>query len=91
MAAMFRGSCEVLAVAAGATAVDVVASYRATDTLLSGWAIGTEHLHGKAAAVCARVGKGRVVLLGCDAIYRGQPLGTAKLLFGAILTAGESR
>jgi hypothetical protein len=91
LAAMFRNGSEVLEVTAAAPSIEVVARYRGDDTLLSGWAIGTEHLVGKAAVVCARVGKGRVVLFGNDAIYRGQPLGTARLLFNAILTARESR
>ncbi len=91
LAAMFRNGSEVLEVTGAAPSVEVVARYRGDDTLLSGWAIGTEHLVGKAAVVCARVGKGRVVLFGNDAIYRGQPLGTTRLLFNAILTARESR
>jgi hypothetical protein len=87
MAAMFRGGCEVLTpTGAGA---EVIARYRASDTLLSGWAIGEELLHGKAAALVVRVGKGRVVLFGCDALYRGQPLTTARLVLQAALTAGE--
>ena len=69
--------------------VEVVARYRASDTLLSGWAIGEELLHGKAAALVVRVGKGRVALFGCDALYRGQPLTTARLVLQAALTAGE--
>ena len=70
--------------------VDVVASYRPEDTLLSGWAIGTERLAGKVGVVEARVGEGRVVLYGIDATYRGQPLGTAKMFFQGILTAAEA-
>ncbi len=86
LAAMFRSSCEVL-VPTGDD-VQVVARYSATDTLLSGWAIGTEFLHGKAAALVVPYGQGRIVLFGCDAIYRGQPLTTARLFFTAILTRG---
>ena len=69
--------------------VDVVARYRDHDTLLSGWAIGQEYLHGKAGVVSARVGKGRIFLFGIDATYRGQPLGTIKMFFQGILTANE--
>ncbi len=86
LAAMFRNSCEVLAPTGDD--VQVVARYSATDTLLSGWAIGTEFLHGKAAALVVPYGQGRIVLFGCDAIYRGQPLTTARLFFTAILTRG---
>jgi glutamine amidotransferase-like uncharacterized protein len=63
----------------------VLARYRARDTLVSGWAIGEEHLAGKAAIVTAQVGEGRIVLFGVDATYRGQPVGTFKPFFQAIL------
>ncbi|MEZ6035972.1 MAG: M14 family metallopeptidase [Planctomycetota bacterium] len=89
LAAMVNRSSRVLEVTQPSADVDVVASYRAADPLLSGWAIGTEHLAGKAAVLCARVGRGRVVLFGIDATYRAQPLGTARLFFQAIATAGE--
>ena len=81
----------ILGVEKDAADIDVVASYRTKDTLLSGWAIGTEHLHGKAGVVSARVGQGRILLYGIDATYRGQSLGTAKMFFQGILTATESR
>jgi hypothetical protein len=91
LAAMLYRSATILEVIDGAADVDVVARYRSHDTLVSGWAIGTEYLHGKAGVVAARVGRGRVLLYGIDATYRGQPLGTAKLFFQGILTASESR
>jgi hypothetical protein len=90
LAAMVNRSSEAFEVTDPAAAIDVVARYRGQDTLLSGWAIGTEFLVGKAAVLCAHVGKGRIVLYGVDATYRGQPLGTFKLVAQAILTAGES-
>jgi hypothetical protein len=90
LAAMVDGDSTVLQVTDPGARIDVVARYRA-DPLLSGWAIGQEFLAGKAAVLCAHVGEGRVVLFGIDAIYRGQPLGTMKLLFQAILSAGEAR
>jgi hypothetical protein len=88
LATMFVNSTPVFTVAAGAAAVRVVARYRQQDTLVSGWAVGEELLGGKAAVVEARVGKGRIVLYGADITYRGQPVGSFKLLFQAILTAG---
>jgi hypothetical protein len=90
MAAMLYRSATILEVPEPSPGVDVVATYRSEDTLLSGWAIGTERLAGKAGVVTARVGDGRVVLYGIDATYRGQPLGTAKMFFQGILTAGEA-
>jgi len=91
LAAMLYRSATILEVEGRPEGVDVVARYRDHDTLLSGWAIGTHHLHGKAGVVSARVGKGRVLLYGIDATYRGQPLGTIKMFFQGILTANEQR
>ena len=90
MAAMLYRSATILEVTEPGAGIEVVASYRPEDTLLSGWAIGEERLAGKAGVVSARVGKGRVVLYGIDATYRGQPLGTAKMFFQGILTAAEA-
>ncbi|MFO1076152.1 MAG: M14 metallopeptidase family protein [Planctomycetota bacterium] len=90
MAAMVDRSTAVLEVADPAAKIDVVARYRGEDTLLSGWAIGEEFLVGKAAVLCAHVGRGRVVLYGANVTYRGQPVGTFKLVFNAILTAAAA-
>lgn len=87
--AMVNNSSTILEVTDPKAAIDVIARYRGMDTLVSGWAIGEEYLVGKAAALCAHVGKGRVFLFGADVTYRGQPLSTFKLFFHAILTAGE--
>ena len=87
MAAMLYRTATILDVPTPSPEVDVVATYRTKDTLLSGWAIGTEHVAGKAGVIEARVGRGRVVLYGIDATYRGQPLGTAKMFFQGILTS----
>ncbi|MCA8949433.1 MAG: peptidase [Planctomycetes bacterium] len=93
-----RGCSSELAAVVGSRSVileaapplEVVARYRA-DPLLSGWLLGAEHLAGKAAVVCAPVGKGRIVLYGADVTYRGQPLASFKLLFNALLTAADRR
>jgi hypothetical protein len=53
----------------------------------SGWATGTQHMAGHAAAVEARLGKGKVVMFGPRVQNRGQTLSTFKLLFNAILYA----
>lgn len=89
LAAMLYRSAQILEVQGAPEGIDVVARYRDYDTLLSGWAIGTQYLHGKAGVVSARVGKGRVLMYGIDATYRGQPLGTIKMFFQGILTATE--
>ncbi|HZP47096.1 MAG TPA: M14 family zinc carboxypeptidase [Vicinamibacterales bacterium] len=69
--------------------VEVVARYPASNLLLSGWLLGERVIAGRAAVVRARVGSGHVVLLGFRTEHRGQPHGTFKLLFNAILSGTE--
>ncbi len=70
---------------APAGAVRVLARYAARDVLLSGWINGAERIAGQAAAVEVAVGRGRVVLIGFGALFRGQPHGTFKFVFNPIL------
>ncbi|MDP6929507.1 MAG: M14 family metallopeptidase [Planctomycetota bacterium] len=86
LAAMFRRSPS-FRVADDAKGVEVHASYSGEDLLMSGWAIGVEHLEGRAAVVSASLGKGRIWLFGPDILYRGQPTGSFKLVFNSILAA----
>ena len=51
MAAMLYRTATILDVPTPSPKVDVVATYRSEDTLLSGWAIGTKHVAGKAGVV----------------------------------------
>ena len=53
--------------------------------LLSGYLLGEEHLQGLAAAVEVEHGTGRVVLLGMRPQWRGQPFGSFRILFNAVL------
>jgi hypothetical protein len=64
---------------------EVVASYPERDLLQSGWLIGEEFLAKKAAMVSAKVGDGRVVLVGHRTQNRAQTHGTFKLLFNALI------
>ncbi len=67
----------------------VVARYpeRADDILMSGFLSGGARIAGRAALAEAPLGRGRVVLFGFRPLYRGQSIGTFKLLFNAILGA----
>jgi hypothetical protein len=64
---------------------EIVASYPERDLLQSGWLIGEEFLAKKAAMVSAKLGDGRVVLVGHRTQHRAQTHGTYKLLFNALI------
>lgn len=72
--------------------IRVIARYpaRADDILLSGFLQGGEAIAGKAAAVEAAVGRGRVVMFGFRPQYRGQSYGTFRMLFNALRLGGGS-
>ena len=53
--------------------------------LLSGYLIGEKYLQGKAAALDVTVESGHLVLLGFRPEWRGQPFGTFRVLFNAVL------
>jgi hypothetical protein len=66
----------------------VLARYKETGSpLLSGYLIGEKHVQGKAAALDVQLDRGHVVLLGFRPQWRGQPFGTFKVLFNALLLA----
>lgn len=71
----------------GVPGARVVARYpeRAEDILMSGFLAGGARIAGRTALAEAPVGRGRVVLFGFRPLYRGQSIGTFKLLFNAIL------
>jgi hypothetical protein len=66
--------------------VEVIARYADKDTLASGWAVGLQHVAGRAAIARAPFGKGSVVLFGADATYRGQPLVTIRVVWNALMS-----
>ena len=61
-----------------------VAWFEGKDLLYSGWAIGQDRLDGGEIATEAKVGAGRLVLLGLEATFRGTPHGTFKLFFNGL-------
>ena len=62
----------------------VVARY-VSEPLRSGFALNQEALGGRAALVAVHVDRGRAILFGFLPQFRGQPYGTFKLLFNALL------
>lgn len=69
---------------------NVLAKYQDSGSpLLSGYLIGDKLLNGKAAALDVQLDNGHVVLLGFRPEWRGQPFGTFKVLFNAILTSAR--
>ena len=63
---------------------DSVVNYAAEDLLMSGWALGTEHIASKSAMARVPHGDGEVILFGFRPQFRGQPRGTYKLIFNAL-------
>ena len=76
-----RGSMAFRATSAD---VRILARYDPDWTLLSGWALGQEHVSGAGAVAVAPVGSGDVWLFGFRPQYRGQTRATFPLLFQAL-------
>jgi hypothetical protein len=70
----------------GGARTEPVAWYGNGNPLLSGWIEGPELIAGTAAVVEARVGRGRVVLIGFRAQHRAQTHATFRLLFNTLYT-----
>jgi hypothetical protein len=65
---------------------EVLARYSKTGSpLMSGYLLGERFLQGRAAALDVRLDNGHVVLIGFRPQWRGQPFGTFKVLFNAVL------
>jgi hypothetical protein len=79
---MFFDSSPVFNLGAG---VKPVASFVGKETLDSGWAWGQEYLDGGTAVAEAKVGEGKVLMMGPEVTFRGEPHATFKLLFNGVL------
>jgi len=64
---------------------EIIARYVDRDLLQSGWLVGEEILAKKAAMVSAKLGEGKVILIGFRTQHRAQTHGTYKLLFNALV------
>lgn len=64
--------------------VHTIATYAPKNLLASGWLTGERVVAGKPAVVSARLGQGKVVLIGFRTQFRGQSFGTFKFLLNAI-------
>jgi hypothetical protein len=88
-AMIFGDSSPVFATTTGFEG-SVLAKYQAAGSpLASGYLLGEKHLNGNAAALEVRHGNGRVLLIGFRPQWRGQPFGTFRVLFNALLYCGE--
>ncbi len=64
---------------------EVVSRYPKKNLLMSGWLLGEKHLAERVGTVLVPVGKGKVILIGFDAINRAQAHVTFKVFFNSIL------
>ncbi len=69
---------------------EALASYQTEGSpLRSGFLLGEKYLNGYAAAMDVEHGQGHVVLFGFQPQWRGQPMGTFRALFNAMLYGGS--
>jgi Zinc carboxypeptidase len=73
-----------LAPDASAEKTNPVVWFSGKEPLVSGWAWGQQYLDGGTAVAESSVGEGKVLLLGPDVMFRGQPHATFKLLFNGL-------
>ena len=62
-----------------------IAWFDTDSPLRSGWAWGQNYLEGGVAMAEAKVGQGKLYLFGPEILFRGQPHGTFRFFFNALL------
>ena len=68
-----------------------LAKYASDSTpLRSGWLNGEQHMKGYAAALDARHGSGHVLLFGFQPQWRGQPVGSFRVVFNSLLYSRDA-
>lgn len=70
----------------GKQGIDVI-NYTSEKLLLSGWLTGNHYLTNRSALIDVPVGRGKIVLIGFPALFRGQAYRTFRFLFNAIFYA----
>lgn len=72
---------------AAAKGIKPIVWFSSKTPLRSGWAWGQQNLEGGVAVAEAKVGEGKVYLMGPEVTFRAQPHGTFKLLFNGLYLA----
>jgi hypothetical protein len=70
--------------------VKPIAWFDSATPVRSGWGWGQNYLEGGIAMAEAKVGRGTLYLFGPEILFRGQPHGTFKFFFNAIMDASRS-
>ncbi|MGA2145810.1 MAG: M14 metallopeptidase family protein [Bryobacteraceae bacterium] len=83
--AVYLGSPAFEVTAQNSENYEVVVRYADRELLESGWLVGEQNLAKRAAVVAAKLGQGKVVLIGFAAQHRAQTHGTYKLLFNNLV------
>ena len=68
----------------------ILGRYPDSSPLVSGYLLGPGHIQGTPNIIHETLGRGKVILIGFEPMFRAQPVGTFKLVFNSILYSGMS-